>query len=92
MADPFSSATFTNRQSDYGTCVFRTTAIYTPQLVVDGAAEAVGSDRPSVHAAVAAAAGRPAADLHLRAALIDGRMHVDVDHSVPETVQPAWLG
>ena len=43
--DPFSSAQFTTRQTEYSDRVFRTTGIYTPQLVVDGVRECVGSDR-----------------------------------------------
>jgi len=34
--DPFSSAQFTSRQTPYNERVFRSGAIYTPQLVVDG--------------------------------------------------------
>lgn len=55
--DPFSSPAWTRRQRDYGQ-QFNLRAIYTPQIVVDGALEMVGSDRRAVDRALAAA--RPA--------------------------------
>jgi hypothetical protein len=42
--DPFSSPLFTKRQTDYDASVFRSNNIYTPQLVIDGAFECLGSD------------------------------------------------
>ncbi len=42
-SDPFSSAVFSERQRDYAT-TFRGDDVYTPQLVVDGAAGLVGSN------------------------------------------------
>jgi hypothetical protein len=77
--DRFSTPAFTRRQVTYARR-FRLTGPYTPQLVVDGAAQVVGSDEPGARAAIAAArarggsaelrvAGRPpgALDLELRA-------------------------
>jgi hypothetical protein len=52
--DPFSLPEATRRQRDYGR-QFNLRAIYTPQLVVDGVAEMVGSDRAAVTRALAAA-------------------------------------
>ncbi len=86
--DPFSSAAFTNRQSEYGARVFHTAQVYTPQLVVDGAIEAVGSDRRSVHEAVGAAAARPGLDVRVRASMDAGRVHVDVDLRDADSVRP----
>ncbi len=42
-ADPFSSAQFSQRQSDYSNA-FRLDSVYTPQIIVDGKAQLVGSD------------------------------------------------
>ncbi len=54
--DRFSSAAFTARQQDYaGTHGF---SVYTPQLVVDGHADVIGSSRGAVEQAIAAARGR----------------------------------
>jgi len=54
-ADPFSSAAYSARQRAYAD-VFGRRGTYTPQLVVDGAAELVGSDGAGARAAIAAAA------------------------------------
>lgn len=56
--DPFSDALFSRRQSSYAD-VRNTTNIYTPQMIVDGADEFVGSDRSAALAAIAHAAARP---------------------------------
>jgi len=42
--DPFSSAMYSTRQSNYDAQVFHRHGVYTPQLVVDGQLEYVGSD------------------------------------------------
>jgi len=49
--DPFSSALFTKRQQEYGARL-RTESIYTPQMVVDGVAEFVGSDANAAKRAI----------------------------------------
>lgn len=51
--DPYSSAQFSARQSRYG---FR---VYTPQAVIDGRVDAVGSDEPSIATAVKGAMSDP---------------------------------
>lgn len=80
--DPFSSATFTNRQSEYAR-VFRSGQIYTPQLVVDGSFEAVGSDKPAIRAAIAAAAARPAATVHVFATATNDQARVEIFVDIP---------
>ena len=57
--DPFSSKLATARQHDYAQRLGKR-SIYTPQLVVDGADDAVGSDRADVDALIAAAQRRTA--------------------------------
>ena len=54
-ADPFSSAQFSARQSDYATA-FRLNSVYTPQMIVDGRTEFVGSDEDRARQAIAHAA------------------------------------
>jgi hypothetical protein len=56
--DPFSSQTFTDRQNEYGTR-FGLSSVYTPQVVVDGAQELVGSDRVKLVHAIQAASSQP---------------------------------
>lgn len=53
--DRFSSAAFTNRQRVYG-AHFNVDSIYTPQMVVDGMAECVGSDAAAARRAITKAA------------------------------------
>ena len=69
--DPFSSATFTDRQSEYNTQSFHTRSIYTPQLVIDGRFQEIGSDRGAVRRAIAKAAQFPKATVTIAAALPD---------------------
>lgn len=46
-ADPYSSAAYTNRQNAYGTR-FHLDSVYTPQMVVNGTEQFVGSDQRSL--------------------------------------------
>lgn len=73
--DPHSSAAATSRQEAYARRLGRG-GLYTPQAVVDGAAEIVGSDRAGLLRRVAEAAGRPKGTLELHAAG-GGRLVVD---------------
>jgi hypothetical protein len=50
--DPFSSSIFTRRQSEYAARTFAADRIYTPQLVVDGRDELVGSDEAAARRAI----------------------------------------
>ena len=56
--DPYSSPIFTERQQLYAS-KFRRGGIYTPQAVVDGRAELVGSDESAARSAASAAAAQP---------------------------------
>jgi hypothetical protein len=85
--DPFSSSAFSNRQSEYQDRVFRTGSIYTPQLVVDGQFEAVGSDVSAVRRALGNAARIPKAAIDLAASPADaGHLSVHVRVNLPSTV------
>lgn len=83
--DPFSSALFTRRQNDYEFRVTHLGDVYTPQLVVDGAFAAVGSDVGAVRDSIVKAAARPAANVRVDARAADGRAHIEiaVDASAP---------
>jgi hypothetical protein len=63
--DPFSSSRFTLRQKDY-VYAFNLPTAYTPQMVVDGTAEFVGSDVHRALAAIAQAARTPKANLQIQ--------------------------
>ena len=71
--DRFSSASWTARQQRYAVR-FGGDGPYTPQLVIDGRAECVGSDAASARRAVANAAAQPHGTLTIQAA--DGRVRV----------------
>ena len=55
-ADPFSSGPFTDRQGAYAAHFGGPGRVYTPQMVVDGSAEFVGSDDRAARRAIAGAA------------------------------------
>ena len=76
--DPFSSPTFTSRQSQYDDRVFRSHRIYTPQIVVDGQSEEVGSDLDAVRRAIERAAKQPKAAVTVGARADGDRLSVDV--------------
>jgi hypothetical protein len=65
--DPFSFDGATERQRQYARLLAEGT-VYTPQLVVDGSTDVVGSDRPAVQGAIlrATAVSRSAATIALR--------------------------
>lgn len=62
--DRFSSSQFTERQNDYVRRL-RLDSPYTPQMVVDGTREFVGSAAAALNSALAVAASRPKAELRI---------------------------
>jgi hypothetical protein len=69
--DPFSQRAFTDRQRAYNQAIRNKTAVYTPQMVIDGRLEAVGSDRGAVAAALARA-GAQSGRVEVSVAVRDG--------------------
>lgn len=66
--DPFSDAAYSRRQSQYAQA-FRSEQVYTPQMVVNGRTQFVGSDRAKAKAAIAnALATPPAANVRVEVA------------------------
>ena len=91
--DPFSNALNTERQRAYGR-VLKARYVYTPQVVVDGAVDVVGSDRARLDAALVSAtdgaqggAGAIALDLQIR----DGGYHLSLDGAPRATPLSLWL-
>jgi hypothetical protein len=68
--DPASLREATERQQDYST-VFGADRVYTPQTVIDGRAELVGSDDEGIRRAIARIAREPHASISVEAA-VDG--------------------
>lgn len=69
--DPFSSPEATARQRQYA-AAFGTGRVYTPQMVVDGRLEGVGSNRSEINAAIAAAMATPRDTARLSVAIGEG--------------------
>ena len=59
--DAYSSAAFTERQGAYAARLGNAGRVYTPQMIVDGRKELVGSDERAARRAIEAAAKEPAA-------------------------------
>ncbi|MGA8760986.1 MAG: DUF1223 domain-containing protein [Stellaceae bacterium] len=74
--DPFSSAAATDRQRNYAN-LLRTGTVYTPQVVVDGRWQAVGSDRDEVEQAIGSA-HRSEAMLPVALAFEQGRARITI--------------
>jgi hypothetical protein len=73
--DPFSAPEFTERQRTYERRLGRD-GVYTPQMVVDGRMQGVGSEARGAMSMIASAAAAPKADVRL--AMEEGRLRIDV--------------
>ncbi|MBS2030266.1 MAG: DUF1223 domain-containing protein [Deltaproteobacteria bacterium] len=62
--DPFSNAAYAERQGAYAEAMGKN-GVYTPQAVIDGADELVGSRASALRSAIAKAASRPSAHVAL---------------------------
>jgi hypothetical protein len=71
--DPASLEAATRRQQDYAR-VFGPDRMYTPQAVIDGRAEAIGSSEPAIRQALAEAAKQPHIGVALAASIQDNRI------------------
>jgi hypothetical protein len=88
-SDPFSNAAYTARQRAYGTA-FHQRGSYTPQLVVDGHAELLGSNAGGAKEAIAAAARGPKA--RVAVATKEGKLAINVaDLPGPREPASVWL-
>ena len=74
--DPYSSHEATERQNRYAT-LLHLTSVYTPQIIVDGKWQAVGSDRADVEHALDLAR-RSHKEISVTLALDHGRAHVNM--------------
>jgi hypothetical protein len=84
--DPFSSADWTQRQVAYARRL-GLQQVYTPQALVDGAVELVGSRAKELRAAVAAAAAKPAAAIALGLSPSASDVRVEADVDLPEALR-----
>lgn len=89
--DPYSSHVFTERQTDY-VAHMRLASAYTPQMIVDGTYQFVGSDRRSAAKALEMARSAPKVTVQIASpAIQNGRLlaHVATD-PVPSSAE-VWL-
>jgi hypothetical protein len=84
--DPFATKWSTQRQRDYGRALAQR-YVYTPEIVVDGAAHAVGSERSEVERLIAEARARPGPAVSAERS--SGQLHVRVGAGVGEGT--VWL-
>lgn len=83
-ADPYSKREFSTRQSDYSNA-FRKDSVYTPQMIVDGRTEFVGSDSDRAREAITQAARQTKAAVAV-ARTGDSALSVRVDN-LPASVK-----
>ena len=90
--DPWSSAFFSERQNSYSDH-FGLRSVYTPQMVVNGEAEASGNDWNRAKVECQKALGEQKIPLRISAIALDGgtlRAHVEAD-ALPDSVKKADL-
>lgn len=92
--DPFSSSRWSQRQQLYGSRVFHTNRIYTPQVVVNGRAECVGNQEGAVLGRIGEALSREPAGrvtLALDPPTPDGHLKVKVGAKLARATGPLDL-
>ncbi len=87
-ADPYSSKLFSERQGTYA-AAFGGSGVYTPQVVVDGRVELIGSDQRAVQRAVANAAREPKLEIAVSRGSAPSSLRVRVE---PSTALPKAAG
>jgi hypothetical protein len=80
--DRFSSPLFSSRQQDYGRA-FHAQDVFTPQVVVNGQMQCIGSDLPCIQRAVQEASRAPQAAVAIRAGAGADIVSVSVQHLPP---------
>lgn len=90
--DPNASPVFTARQRDYA-AHFRGRGPYTPQMVVDGTHEFVGSDARALERAVGEAARRGGPKIPIRLTVAGRRVSIAAGHDVDAAAAAAaeWI-
>lgn len=86
--DPYSSPLFTERQQEYVRHLHLDGA-YTPQLVIDGQADFIGSDERAIRAGIVRAETRPKAAISVRAQRAGPEVRVSLE--VGDRMRPADL-
>ncbi len=87
--DPYSSAIFSDRQKRYADRLGST--VYTPQMVVNGETQVLGSDRDAVITAITRASRQPSLPLSIQATRTAGGAQVHIDANTSGTKAELWL-
>lgn len=88
--DPFSSPQFSERQSEYSAHFGQNGNVYTPQMVVDGTREFVGSNMREAQKAITESAKSAKADLDLSAIVENNTVSLKVKiENLPENFESA---
>ena len=88
--DPYSSPAFTARQQNYNVQIRRRSGVYTPQMVVDGKIEVVGSREGAVEMAIEDAQARAGRRVAVAATAQGGGLKVSLKGG-PERAGGVWL-
>ena len=88
--DPFSSPAFTARQRDYNVTIRKRTGVYTPQMVVDGKFEVVGSREGAVESVIEDAQARAGRRVKVAAVSAGDSLKVSLKDG-PERWGGVWL-
>ncbi len=88
--DPWSSPAFTARQRDYNVQIRGRTGVYTPQMVVDGKFEAVGSREGAVESVIEDARARAGKRVEVAAVPDGGGLKVSLKGG-PDRAGGVWL-
>jgi hypothetical protein len=83
-SDPFSSPTYTERQNAYGQR-FHLDSVYTPQMVINGQEQIVGSNSAGLLRAIRKEDQMSPMDVHIASASLDGNI-LTLDFSVSGTI------
>ena len=89
-ADPFASAWATDRQYGYGSAL-GLNGVYTPQMVIDGATDAVGSRRAAVEGAIATSRATSPARVAVALRRDGNGLAVDLPKATLEAPVGVWL-
>jgi hypothetical protein len=87
-SDPYSWETYTQRQNDYS-ARFNLESVFTPQMVINGREEIVGSDAAALNRALMAEVRRPLIHLqNLSTQVAEGKLHVHFSARPGDWSQP----
>jgi hypothetical protein len=88
--DPYSSAAATERQQEYGRR-FQLDSVYTPQMVIDGKYELVGTDKSAIYTDIARASAAPKLKVSLSPPHLDAEKQISFHLTTPAVTAPTTV-